>query len=328
MARSPFLVASIIEEHHALFLIHYAPLIAGVSGISLAFLFYILRPEIPTILKMTFARTYKFLLNKWYFDELYHALFTKGALRGGNWLWRAIDTNVIDRLGPNGAAFLSRAIAVRSARLQTGYLYTYAFAMIIGLLVLISWLAYTVLHYYAYPHIPCCFTATCCGAHVFYGSLREERCYHCTLVALAATVGIFLLSLLLLVGSDGASSDYQFVERGALASLATISITMWGSMVFAVAALLTTFLMPICVLCSWKSIDTRVGEFMALFLVLEALVIGTFIALDLLLFYLFEAVLIPMYLIIGIWVARTGSMQPYVLLHAGGFGAVFKLAVL
>ncbi len=132
------------EEHHLPFLIHHAPLIAGISGIALSFLFYILRPELPTLLKMRFGGLYKFLLNKWYFDELYNAMFMRPAIRGGRWLWNAIDTNVIDRLGPNGAAFISRAVALRSARLQTGYLYHYAFAMIIGLLVLISWLAYTV----------------------------------------------------------------------------------------------------------------------------------------------------------------------------------------
>jgi NADH-quinone oxidoreductase subunit L len=131
-------------EHHAPFLIHYAPLIAGVSGIALAFLFYIRRPELPVLLKMRFAGLYKFLLNKWYFDELYDWLFVRRAVSGGQWLWRLVDTRVIDNLGPNGAAFVSRAVARRSARAQTGYLYHYAFSMIIGLLVLVSWLLYTV----------------------------------------------------------------------------------------------------------------------------------------------------------------------------------------
>ena len=133
------------EHHHLPFLAHYAPLIAGVSGISLAYLFYIRRPELPTLLKMQFEKLYQFLLNKWYFDELYDRLFVRRAIGSGNLLWRVIDTNVIDRLGPNGAAFISRAVALRSAKLQTGFLYHYAFAMLIGLLVLVSWLAYTVI---------------------------------------------------------------------------------------------------------------------------------------------------------------------------------------
>ena len=131
-------------EHHAPFLIHHAPLIAGVSGIALAFLFYIRRPELPVLLKMRFSGLYKFLLNKWYFDELYDWLFVRRAISGGQWLWRVIDTRIIDNLGPNGAALLSRAVARQSARAQTGYLYHYAFSMIIGLLVLVSWLLYTV----------------------------------------------------------------------------------------------------------------------------------------------------------------------------------------
>ncbi len=131
-------------EHHAPFLIHYAPLIAGVSGISLAFLFYMRRPELPVLLKMRFGGIYQFLLNKWYIDELYDRLFVRPAVTGGRWLWRMIDTRVIDNLGPNGAAFISRVVARQSARAQTGFLYHYAFAMIAGLLVLMSWLVYTV----------------------------------------------------------------------------------------------------------------------------------------------------------------------------------------
>ncbi|MFZ4542034.1 MAG: NADH-quinone oxidoreductase subunit L [Rickettsiales bacterium] len=132
-------------EHHAPFLIHHAPLIAGVSGISLAFLFYIRRPELPVMLKMRFTGLYQFLLNKWYFDELYDRIFVKPALALGGWLWRFFDTRIIDGLGPNGAAFVSRIVGRRASQVQTGFLYHYAFSMIIGLLVLMTWLAYTVL---------------------------------------------------------------------------------------------------------------------------------------------------------------------------------------
>ncbi len=126
------------------FLIEHAPLIAGVSGISLAFLFYIVNPALPVVLKMQFGGLYRFLLNKWYFDELYQFLFVRPALWLGGFLWRGVDVSVVDRLGPNGAAAVSRVIARESTKVQTGYLYHYAFAMIIGLLVLVSWLAYTV----------------------------------------------------------------------------------------------------------------------------------------------------------------------------------------
>ena len=132
------------EHHKAVWYIHYAPLIAGVLGISLAWLFYIVNPTLPIILKNLFIGVYRFLLNKWYFDELYDRLFVRNALAAGRFLWRFFDVKIIDGLGPNGFAFVSRAVALRTARAQTGYLYHYAFAMLIGLLVLISWLVYSV----------------------------------------------------------------------------------------------------------------------------------------------------------------------------------------
>jgi NADH-quinone oxidoreductase subunit L len=132
------------EHHKAVWYIHYAPLIAGVSGISLAWLFYIVNPTLPIILKNLFIGAYRFLLNKWYFDELYDRLFVRNSLAAGRFLWRFFDVKIIDGLGPNGFAFVSRAVALRTARAQTGYLYHYAFAMLIGLLVLISWLVYSV----------------------------------------------------------------------------------------------------------------------------------------------------------------------------------------
>lgn len=125
-------------------LFEHLPLIAGVSGIFLAWVFYIKVLALPTVIKMQFGGIHRFLLNKWYFDELYDFLFVRRAIQLGNWLWRFFDTKIIDGLGPNGAALLSRGVARQTARLQTGYLYHYAFAMLIGLLVLISWLAYTV----------------------------------------------------------------------------------------------------------------------------------------------------------------------------------------
>lgn len=149
-------------------------------------------------------------------------------------------------------------------------------------------------------------------------------------LALVSTVGIFLLSLTLLSGFDGANAEYQFVERAPWFAGYNIDYHVGIDGISLWLVLLTTFLMPICVLCSWKSIDKRVGEFMALFLALEALVVGTFIALDLLLFYLFfEAVLIPMYLIIGIWGGKNRIYAAYkFFLYTLAGSVLFLLAVL
>ncbi len=120
-------------------------------------------------------------------------------------------------------------------------------------------------------------------------------------VALWTTTITFLISLLLWIDFDPTTADFQFVERHAwLGGAFTYYMGVDGiSMLFVI---LTTFLMPICILASWESVDTRVREYMIAFLILETLVIGVFCALDLILFYVFfEGGLIPMFLIIGVW---------------------------
>ncbi|GLK83627.1 NADH-quinone oxidoreductase subunit M [Ancylobacter defluvii] len=120
-------------------------------------------------------------------------------------------------------------------------------------------------------------------------------------VALWATLVTFLISLLLLIGFDASNTDFQFQENRAwLGDIAAYRMGLDGiSMPF---VLLTTLLMPMCILASWESIHVRVKEYMICFLVLETLMIGTFSSLDLLQFYIFfEGGLIPMFLIIGIW---------------------------
>jgi NADH-quinone oxidoreductase subunit M len=141
-----------------------------------------------------------------------------------------------------------------------------------------------------------------CAVIVYFAGRREGGEGAARWLALLSTLAIFLVSLALLPGFDAASDGFQFVERTPWFAGYNIDYHVGIDGISLWLVILTTFLMPICVLCSWNSIKDRVGEFMALFLVLESLVIGTFVALDLLLFYLFfEAVLIPMYLIIGIW---------------------------
>ncbi|ADH89154.1 proton-translocating NADH-quinone oxidoreductase, chain M [Ancylobacter novellus DSM 506] len=120
-------------------------------------------------------------------------------------------------------------------------------------------------------------------------------------VALWATLVTFVISLLLLAGFDMAGTEFQFVEHRAwLGDFAAYRMGVDGiSLPF---LLLTTLLMPMCILASWESIHVRVKEYMICFLVLETLMIGTFASLDLLQFYIFfEGGLIPMFLIIGIW---------------------------
>jgi len=121
-------------------------------------------------------------------------------------------------------------------------------------------------------------------------------------IALFTTVITFAVSLVLWAGFDASSAEFQFVEKRSWFADAGIGYYLGIDGISLFLVLLTTFLMPICILCSWRSIETRVRAFMINFLILEAMVIGVFCALDAIMFYLFfEGMLIPMYLIIGIW---------------------------
>ncbi|MDA8587180.1 proton-conducting transporter membrane subunit, partial [Rhodobacteraceae bacterium] len=118
-------------------------------------------------------------------------------------------------------------------------------------------------------------------------------------VAMAATTASFLASLFLLSGFDPQNTDFQFVEEGTW--ILGLSYKMGVDGISILFVMLTTFLMPITILACWD-VKFRVKEYMIAFLVLETLMLGVFCALDLVLFYLFfEAGLIPMFLIIGIW---------------------------
>jgi NADH-quinone oxidoreductase subunit M len=120
--------------------------------------------------------------------------------------------------------------------------------------------------------------------------------------ALWTSLATFVLSLFIWVGFDPTSAKFQFVEKATWIQGFNINYHMGVDGISVFFVLLSTLLTPLCVLASWESIETRVREYMVAFLVLETLMVGTFCALDLVLFYIFfEGVLIPMFLIIGVW---------------------------
>ncbi|MGX9965389.1 NADH-quinone oxidoreductase subunit M [Roseomonas sp. F4] len=120
--------------------------------------------------------------------------------------------------------------------------------------------------------------------------------------ALWASLITLALSLLLWTGFDQSTAEFQFVERVDWLPEYGIGYHMGVDGISVLFILLSTILTPLCILASWESVQTRVREYMVAFLVLEAMMIGMFAALDFVLFYIFfEAVLIPMFLIIGIW---------------------------
>ena len=137
----------ISEKHKAFKLAHYVPLwvkylpiFLAILGILCAYLFYVLNPNLPKILSKKFSLIYNLFFNKWYFDELYDYLFVKSFIKFGNFFWKKGDEGTIDRFGPNGISNLVKNISSKSIIIQSGYIYHYAFAMLIGLVVLITWL--------------------------------------------------------------------------------------------------------------------------------------------------------------------------------------------
>ena len=146
-------------------------------------------------------------------------------------------------------------------------------------------------------------------------------------IALATTLATLALSVLIVASFDRGQTGFQFTEDSPWFSGLHYHMGVDGISVLFV--LLTAFLMPICIVASWKSIETRVIEYMIAFLVLESLVIGVFCALDLLVFYMFfEGQLIPMFLIIGIWGGKNRVYAAFKFFLYTLLGSVLMLAAI
>jgi len=118
-----------------------APFWLMLAGLALATYIYLLRPQLADTLSKRFAGIYRLLENKYYFDEFNNKVFSRGFLRIGQGLWQKGDVGLIDGVAIDGTASFLGRIGERMRRLQTGYLYQYAFAMIIGLIgILGAWL--------------------------------------------------------------------------------------------------------------------------------------------------------------------------------------------
>ena len=137
------------------------------------------------------------------------------------------------------------------------------------------------------------------GAFLLLFMKNESLCRY---LALAVTSIVGVLSLLLVTGFDRTTDKFQFVEHQSWIEAFNINYTIGVDGISILLILLTTIIMPFCVLASWSYIKTRIQTFMICLLIMETAMIGVFLALDFVLFYiLWEAMLIPMYLLIGIW---------------------------
>ena len=131
----------ILHDFHGVPLwVKLAPFVAMLLGFATAWYFYIRSPETPKALAEQHRGLYAFLLNKWYFDELYDFLFVRPAMRLGTFLWKKGDGYVIDGFGPDGISARVQDVTGRVVKLQSGYLYHYAFAMLIGVAALVTWM--------------------------------------------------------------------------------------------------------------------------------------------------------------------------------------------
>jgi NADH-quinone oxidoreductase subunit L len=130
--------AALHHAHESPLWVGLAPLVVGLAGIGLAYLFYIAQPDLPARVANAFRPVYLFFYNKWYFDELYDAIFVRPAFALARGFWKKGDVGIIDGLGPDGLAEASRGVARGASRLQSGYIYHYAFVMLIGVVALVS----------------------------------------------------------------------------------------------------------------------------------------------------------------------------------------------
>ena len=136
----------ILEEHPALHDAHYVPiwvillpLIVSASGIALAYHLYLRKREAVKELMENAKGLHAFLYNKWYFDEAYHWLFVRSAHWIGKFFWKRGDGQTIDGIGPDGISARVIDLARNASRLQSGFVYHYAFAMLIGVVLLLTW---------------------------------------------------------------------------------------------------------------------------------------------------------------------------------------------
>jgi NADH-quinone oxidoreductase subunit L len=136
----------VTEMHHVPGWVVWSPFVAMVIGFGLSWLFYIRNPELPKQLAAQNEPLYKFLLNKWYFDELYDLIFVRPAMWLGRFLWKKGDGWMIDGFGPDGVSARVLGAANRIVKLQSGFVYHYAFAMLLGAAFLITWYMFAGAH--------------------------------------------------------------------------------------------------------------------------------------------------------------------------------------
>lgn len=130
--------------HHVPKWVKYLPIVVGVLGIFLAYVVYMWQEGLAAKIARLFAPFHKLFFNKWFFDEIYERVFVQRAFVWGRFFWKAGDGKLIDGWGPDGMSSLSKRLGGVLSRTQSGFMYQYAFIMMVGLIGLASWLIYRV----------------------------------------------------------------------------------------------------------------------------------------------------------------------------------------
>ena len=127
------------NAHHVPKWVKLLPIVLAASGVLVAVLCYAVWTGIPARAARTLSPVHAFFFNKWYFDELYDIIFVRPAVRIGAFLWQRGDRDTIDGFGPDGLSGLVVRVSAAASRLQSGFVFHYAFAMLIGVVVLVTW---------------------------------------------------------------------------------------------------------------------------------------------------------------------------------------------
>ena len=136
---SIFFIKEIEHLHLPLWLLFSTPVLV-IIAIPLSYYLYIINTDILSEARKLNEPLYNFLINKWYFDELYEAVFVKPLKLAGSFLWKRGDQNTIDRYGPDGFSKIIKYFSNKAVKLQSGYIYDYAFVMLLGLSLLLTYL--------------------------------------------------------------------------------------------------------------------------------------------------------------------------------------------
>jgi NADH-quinone oxidoreductase subunit L len=127
------------DMEHVPWLVSLLPTLMMLGGLAVAYYMYVVDKTLPRKLADSNPLLYRFLLNKWYFDELYDAVFVRPAFWIGRLLWKEGDGAIIDGLGPDGISARVLDVTRGAVRLQSGYIYHYAFAMLLGVAAFVTW---------------------------------------------------------------------------------------------------------------------------------------------------------------------------------------------